>query len=208
MKFKNMSIASAFFLGMVTVVIVYFAVSIVNVRLGYANKLTSVHKTFGDIEIWAQKPVISEGEEVPVDFYQKADQILWMTKDGAPFLMISKDVNDRISTVSLLKNKDEPVLTLEPSNFPRKWGKASYSNCRKGKPVGDVFVDLDFNGCFDFKVVTDSNGNRISRSIFINSNWQIVDSFSLKKMKAIVGKTRYLFDPNSGCWLEDRGVNK
>lgn len=205
MKLKSMRVAGAFFVGMITVTLIFFAVGIIMVRLGYAKELTSMHKTFGDIEIWAQKPIIPEGEEVPVDFHQKTDRILWMTKDGAPFLMIAKDMNDRISGMYLLKNKDEPVMTLEPSNFPGKWGKASYSNCRKGKPVGDVFIDINFNGCFDVKVVTDGNGNRVSRSIFINNNWQLVDHLSVEKMKAAIGETEYVFDPNAGCWLEDSG---
>ena len=208
MKLKSMRVIGVFFLGTVIGIIGLFAVGVIMVHLGYATELTSRHKTFGDIEIWAQKPVIPKGEEVPVDFYHKADEILWMTKDDAPFLMIAKDINGKISGMYLLKNKDEPVLTLEPSNFPRKWGKASYSNCRKGKPVGDVFIDIDFDGCFDIKVVTDSSGNRISRFIFINNNWQIVDHLSLDKMKAGVGETKFLFDPNSGFWLEDNSVNK
>jgi hypothetical protein len=175
---------------------------------GYVTELTTRHKTFGDIEIWAQKPIVSKGEEVPVNFYQEADKVLWMTKDGAPLLMIAKDVNDKIHGMYLLKNKDEPVLILEPLNSLGKWEKASYSNCRKGKPVGDVFIDINFDGCFDYKVLTDSNGNRVSLSIFINNDWQVVNHFNLKKMEATVGETEYLFDPNSGCWLEDSGVNK
>jgi hypothetical protein len=205
MKLNNIRMAGAFFLGTIIGAIVLFAVSM---RLGYDIELTTRHKTFGDIEIWAQKPIISEGEEVPVDFYQKADKVLWMTKDGAPFLMISKDVNDKISGMYLLKNKIEPVLTLESLDVPGgKWGKAFYSNCRKGKPVGDIFIDLDFDGRFDCKAVIDSNGNRVSHSIFINNDWQSVDYFSREEMKAVAGKTKYLSDPNSGCWLEDSGAS-
>jgi hypothetical protein len=201
-----MRVAGAFFLGTIIGAIVLFAVSIIIVRLGYTTELTSRHQTFGDIELWAQKPIIPNGEEVPIDFYK--ERILWMTKDGAPFLMIAKDANNKIHGLYLLKNKDEPVLTLEPLASPGKWGKASYSNCKKGKPIGDVFIDIDFDGRFDFIVVTDSNGNQISRSIFFNGDWQIVNRFSLEKMKATVGETEYLFDPNSGCWLEDRDGNK
>jgi hypothetical protein len=208
MKLKNMRLSGAFFLGMIIGAIILFAVSIIMIRLGYATELTSRHQTFGDIELWAQKPVIPNGEEVPVDFYQEADRLLWMTKDGAPFLMIAKDANNKIHGLYLLKNKDEPVLTLEPLDSLGKWGKASYSNCRKGKSIGDVFIDIDFDGRFDFKVVTDNNGNRISRSIFFNDDWQIVNHSDLQRMKAMVGETDYLFDPNLGCWMEDRDANK
>jgi hypothetical protein len=202
MKLENIRVAGAFFLGMIIGAIVLF---VVNIYLDYKRELTTRHRTFGDIEIWAQKPIVSEGEEVPADFYQKTDKVLWMTKDGAPFLMILKDVKDKIRVLFLLKNIGEPVVTLEPLDVPGKWGKAIYMNHRKGKPVGDMFVDLDFDGRFDVKAVTDSNGNRVSHSIFINNNWQIDDYFSLEEMKAKVGRTKYLFDPNCGCWLEDMG---
>lgn len=204
MKSKIMRVAGVFPLGMVTGVILIFVIAAIMVHFGYAVELTTLHKTFGDIEVWAQKPIISEGEEVP-GFYQKDGKELWMTKDGKPFLMIIKDVNDKIRVLFLLKNEDEHVLTLEPLDVPGKWGKAMYTNLRKGKPVGDMFVDLDFDGRFDVKAVTDSNGSRVSHSIFINNNWQIDDYFSLEEMKARVGGTKYLFDPNSGCWLEDMG---
>ncbi len=204
MKLNTIRVAGAFFLGIIIGALIIFAIGIIMVRLGNSTELTIKHKTFGDIEIWAQKPVIPNGEKVPVDFYQEANQILWMTKSGAPFLMISKDVNDKISGMYLLKNKDEPVLTLEPLNPTGKWREASYSYCRKGKPVGDALIDIDFDGRFDFKVVTDSNGNRISRSIFFNGDWQNVDYFNLEKMRAALDEKEYLFDPNSGCWLEDK----
>jgi len=203
-----MRVVVAFFLGTLVGAIIIFTVGIIMTHLRYANELTNRHKTFGDIEIWAQKPVIPNGEEVPVDFYREADRLLYMTKDGAPFLMLTKDVNDKIRGMYLLKNKDEPVLTLKPLNSPGKWGTVSYSNCREGKPIGDIFIDMDFDGRFDFKAVTDSDGNRVSRSIFINGDWQIVNDFNLNNMKATIGEMEYLFDPNSGCWVGNRGAIK
>jgi hypothetical protein len=208
MKLKNIRLICVFILGTIIGAVIVFAIGIIIARLSYTTELTTLHKTFGDIEIWAQKPIISNDEKVPIDFGQEADRILWMTKDGAPFLMISKNIDNKIHGMYLLKNKGEPVLTLEPLNSSGKWGKVSYSNCRKGKPVGDVFVDIDFDGRFDFKIVNDSNGNRVSRSIFFNSDWQIVDYANLNKMKAKAGETEYLFDPNSGCWVEYRDVNE
>jgi hypothetical protein len=201
-----MRTAGVFFMGMVTGIILIFVVSTIMMRLGYTRELTTLHRTFGNIEMWAQKP-ITEGEEVPADFYQKVGKELWMTNDGLPFLAIIKDVNDKISGLYLLKNKREAVLMLDPSDVPGKWKNAFYSNCRNGKPVGDAFRDMDFDGRFDYKLVTDSNGSRVSRSIFINGDWQIVDYFNSEEMKAKVGSTKYLFDPNSGCWLEDKGAS-
>ena len=203
MKLENIRVVGAFFLGMIIGAIVLF---VLNIYLGYDRELTARHRTFGDIEVWVQKPIISEGEEIP-GFYQKDGKELWMTKDGTPFLMMLKDANDKIRVLFLLKNMGEPVVTLEPLDVPGKWGKAFYIDQKKGKPVGDMFVDLDFDGRFDVKAVTDSNESRVSRSIFINNDWQSVDYFSREEMKASVGSTKYLFDPNSGCWLEDRGAS-
>jgi len=207
---KNISIAGAFFLGMSAGAIVLFTAGVIVNWLGYSAELTTRHKSFGDIEIWAQRPVIPDGEEIPADFYQKADRMLWMTKNGAPFLMIFKDIEGRISGMHLLKNKDEPVLSLEPLTSPGKWGYAYYSNCKKGKPVGDVFLDIDFNGSFDFKIVADSNGRQTSRFILVNDEWRMVDRLSPNphEMRAIIDGAEYLFEPNSGCWQKNISVNK
>ncbi|MBA7661042.1 hypothetical protein ES703_69052 [subsurface metagenome] len=156
-------------------------------------------KTFGDIKVWAQKPLVAEGTEVPAGFYQEAHKLLWMTKDDSPFLMIAQNEAGKATGLYLLKNKDEPVLCLEPLSSLGKWGRAKYSRGNgTGKAVGDVFVDIDFDGQFDFKLALDSSGNLISRSIFVNGSWQKVDRCSIKKLQAAIGQTMYTFDPNSG----------
>ncbi len=108
----------------------------------------------------------------------------------------------------LLKNKYEPVLTLEPIDNSGNWRKASYSNCIKGKPIGDVYVDIDFNGRFDFKVTTDNLGKRFSRSIFFNGDWQIVNDANLNAKKASAGEMDYLFDLDSGNWYKKKEKNR
>ena len=203
-----MRMASVFFLGIIVGILGLFAVGVIRNRLGYSDELTAQHKRFGGIEIWAQKPVISNSEKPPADFYQKVYRMLWMTKDGSPFLMMSQGTDGNVNCLYLLKNKDEPVLVLEPLNSPGKWGKVSYSNCEKGRPVGDAYRDIDFDGRFDFKLVADSNGNLLSRFIFVNGDWQTVDHCNLTKMAAMVGDTEYLFDPNSGVWYEKADVSK
>lgn len=169
----------------------------------HSTMLTSRHKTFGDIKIWAQKPLVAEDVDVPSGFYQEAHKLLWMTKNDVPFLMISQNEAAKTTGLYLLKNKDEPILCLEPLGPPGRWGRAKYSGGNgTGKPVGDVFVDIDFDGHFDFKLVFDSDGKRISRSMFVDGSWQKVDRCSIKNMKVAIGEKIYIFDPNSG-WRKE-----
>lgn len=160
-------------------------------------------KTFGSIKIWAQKPKVAKDAEVPKGFYQEDAKELWMTKDDIPFLLITQNEAGKISHLYLLKNKNQPVLFMDPLSSPGKWGYATYSGADlTGKPVGDVFRDIDFDGHFDFKLALDSAGKRISRSIFINGSWQEVSSCSVREKRAAIGQTRYTFDPNSGWQRE------
>ena len=88
---------------------------------------------------------------------------------------------------------------MEFLNTPGKWGQANYSG-RVG--VGDFLVDINFDGRFDVKYVKDDNGKIISANIFINDKWQRVNNCRAKDMTAILGETKYIFDPNSG-WRKE-----
>lgn len=175
--------------------------------LGYvesAKSLSPQPKTFGDIKVWAQKPLVAEGTEVPTGFYQEAHTLLWMTKDDIPFLMISQNEAGKTTGLYLLKNKDEPVLCLEPSSSPGKWSYAKYSGGDgTGKPLGDVFIDIDFDGHFDFKLALDGGGNFISRSIFVDGSWRKVDRCSIKAKRAAIGQIMYSFVPVFG-WQQEK----
>jgi hypothetical protein len=162
--------------------------------------LTNHPKICGDIKVWVQKPQVNEDANVPTWLYQEQSKELWMTKDNVPFLMISQNEAGKTTALHILdKNKWEPVFFMTPLNIPGKWGQATYSKPGKfGKPIGNVLVDIDFDGCFDFKVVADANGNCISRYIFIDGSWKQVDQANIKNMKAQIGETTYIFDFNSG----------
>jgi len=168
------------------------------------TELTGHFKTFGDIKVSAQKSLVVEDENIPEEFYQEAHKVLLMTKDAIPFLMIHQDKEGKISNLYLLRGNYIPVLTLEPSKTPGKWVLASYGvSDGTGKPIGDTFIDIDFNGSFDFKIFTDDTGNLLSRSIFLDGVWQEADKCNIEAKRVAIGQSRYVFDPNFGWRLEE-----
>jgi len=159
--------------------------------------------TFGNVKIWAQKPVFAEGAEVPEGFYQKNAKELWMTKDDILFLFMTQDDSGKVGKLYLCKSDAEPVLYMISSDSSGRWGRATYSKSTKaGHAVGDAFIDIDFDGRFDFKMVLDDEGNRISRSIYIDGSWRKVDQSDVDKFKAAVGQTLYTFDLRTGSWQQ------
>jgi len=156
--------------------------------------------TFGDIKIWAGRPT---DVGCPPDL--NIDEALVMEKDGVYFLTIHKNKAGQINSLNLVKNTtNEPIFSMEPLKTAGKWGKATYSRGKgTGHPVGDVFMDLDFDGRFDFKMIFDDKGKVVSRSIYLDEAWQEVDHVNVEQMKAAKGKTWYNFDPNIGCWQQE-----
>lgn len=151
-------------------------------------------KKFGDIIIWAKKPPNVEGTADPNVY-----KMLWMKKNDIPFLMITQNEAGRNTDLFIFNDKKHPVFSLESLDTPSKWGQARYcGDNQAGKIVGDVFVDIDFDGRFDVKYVKDSDGKYASVSIFVDGSWQRVNHCNAKDMTAILGETKYTFDPNSG----------
>ena len=159
--------------------------------------LTSRPKTFGDIKVWAGKPT-----DVGCAPDPDIDEMLVMEKDGVYFLTIHKNKAGQINGLYLVKNTtNEPIFFMRPLDTQGKWGGATYSKgTGAGFATGDVFMDIDFDGRFDFKMVLDDKGKVISRSIYLDKAWQEVDRANVERMKAVKGETWYAFDPNTGCW--------
>lgn len=152
--------------------------------------LTDSPGTFGDIKVWAQKPPDVEGmAELGVD------KILRMTKNKDLLLMVTQNEAGENIDLSLFDNTEYPIFKMEFLNTPGKWGHAGYAGHNM---VGDFFFDIDFDGHFDAKYVRDDNGEFISANIFFNGEWQRVNSCRAKDMVAVLGETKYIFDPNSG----------
>jgi len=231
-KSKTTSSTLSCLLGIAVGIAIAFFVVAILAYVTPGTELTGKAKTFGDIKVWVQKPLDVESGEVRGVFYQDADNMLWMTKNDIPFLMITQNEGGKINRLYLLKNKEEPILYMDSLSSPGKWGNATYSGVDlTGKRTGNAFKafkDIDFNGHFDFKLDLDASGQYI-RFIFVDGSWQKVNRCSPKKRiakigqtslifvdgvwqrieywnadhtKATVGQTVYFFAPNSGWQLE------
>lgn len=200
MKDRNIkSLIISFLIGVLVCFSITVTIGAIAIYLDPGTLLTNKPKTFGDIKVWSQQPVIPEGIEIPNGFYKDVHKMLWMTKNDVPFLMITQNEAGKISGLCLLRSKDKPVLTMNPLSSPGKWGQATY--CKSGgigHPLGDAFVDIDFDGSFDLKINLDDGGNLISRFILIDGSWQQIDNVNTKVGRAMKGQTSYVFEPEFG----------
>jgi hypothetical protein len=167
----------------------------------FGTRLTSNPKVFGDVKIWAQKPNVVSNEQVPEGFFQKCAEELCMTKHDKPFLRIGRNENEEIGALYLVKDACSPVLFMTSAENG-KWKDATYSKDVGGRPVGDIFVDIDFDGQFDVKLVVNQESKCVSRSIRIDDSWHEVDKLNREQRIAKINETIYCFDPNIGCWLQ------
>ena len=202
----TLSSVAVFFIGVAIGIAIAILSGVILSYISSGTPLTNRSKTFGDIKVWVQKPLVAEDAKVPLSFYQECDKELVMTMHNIPFLRITQGEAGKIGRLYLLKNKYRPVFWMEPLGSSGKWGNAMYSAVKLAeRPVGVAFKDIDFDGRFDFKLVADPNTEHIIvRSIFINGSWHEVDHCSLEQMKATVGETKYTFDLNRGSWQQEK----
>ncbi len=203
MKKKSVSTSVfVFFVGIAVGISVFLLFWFFLGRSG-SEALSGRPVTFGNVKIWAQKPVFAEGAEVPEGFYQKNAKELWMTKDDALFLFMTQDDSGKVGKLYLCKSDAQPVLYMISLDSSGRWGKATYSRSTgAGYAEGDAFIDIDFDGRFDFKMVLDDKGNPISRSIYIDGSWREVDQSDVDNLKAAVGEIFYTFNFNTGSWQQ------
>jgi hypothetical protein len=202
MKNKMVSYTIIIFLvGIVAGFFIVFSIGAIASYLEPRTLLTGRPKIFGDIKILSQKARIAEDVEIPKGLLPEYSQALWMTKDNIPFLLITQDKTGKASSLFIVKKDGciRPVFWMKPSSSPGKWCNAMYSCVRlTEKPCGEAFKDFDFDGRFDFKLAADGNG--ISRFISVDGSWQKIEHYDANKMEASIGKTRYVFDTNTGYW--------
>jgi len=162
--------------------------------------LTARPKTSGDIKVWVQKSKAIDDVKIPEGFYPEHSKELWMTKDNIPFLMISQ--NETCKTVGLYllaKSKLQPIFFMTPTEIPGEWSRATYSkSSASGKPAGDVYVDINFDGWFDCKLALGGDGELSSRYIYLDNSWVEIDYLWIRKKSARAGPTEYAFTPESG----------
>lgn len=192
------------FLGIVIGIAISLLIGAILCYVDPWTSLTSHPKTFGDVKVWVQKPNLPADINVPDELFQEDSKELWMAKDDVPFLVISQNEGGKTNRLYLIKNKDNAIFWMDPLSTPGKWGYATYDGTHgNGKPLaGEVFIDVDFDGRFDFKLALDDNGKPISRSILVDGVWQKIDHCSFEARTAIAGQISYTFDPNSG-WQKE-----
>jgi len=156
---------------------------------------------FGNGKLWAQKAQ----EPITKEFEQLHFRELWMTLNDKPFLLITQNQDGKISGLHLTKNEKYPILSLKPSkDVSGKWELATYSNADEtGKPVGEIYRDIDFNGQFDFKLSLNKERTKGSAFIFLDGTWKKVDSCSPKNKMAKIGNDEFFFEHYSG-WSEKK----
>ncbi|MHC4222119.1 MAG: hypothetical protein ACYST9_06825, partial [Planctomycetota bacterium] len=131
-----------------------------------------------------------------------SNRTLLMTKDNIPFLAINTSESGEIRGLSLFKdNKNTLCFTMSTSDVPGKWERAIYANeSKNGKFNGEMYIDINFDGQFNVKRTFNSVGEKTLEHLYVDQDWKQVDRCSLNK--AILGQTKYYFDPNLGYWCE------
>jgi len=161
----------------------------------YIHPVTSLTwpKKFGDITIFVREAADCED----VFFQEDIDQMLFMAKADVPFLTIGLDNSGKINGLSLLDNRGKLCFTMTPSTDSVRWEGAIYaSQDDNDNTVGEMFVDVNFDGHFDIRHIFDDTGKKVSRYIYIDQDWKKVDRCDFKK--AIADTTTYVFDFNDG----------
>jgi hypothetical protein len=191
----SVGVVVSFFAGIVVGIVICLAIGAILCYIEPGVDLTDSPGTFGDIKVWAKKPSDVEGILTELGIHRT----LLMTKNKDLLLMVTQNEAGENIDLSLFDNTEYPIFKIEFLNTPGKWGLAGYS----GRNKGDFFVDIDFDGHFDVKYVSDDNGKIISANIFINDTWQCVNNCRANERTAILGETKYIFDPNSGWGISE-----
>ena len=158
------------------------------------DTLADGDRTFGDVKVWVEK--IPDDPRIDHD----AANMIYVARAGQAFLAIEMDSARKINRFSILDENQHITFTLAASKMTSRWERGLYGgNSKIGEPVGEGYVDIDFNGQFDAKHVYNDIGEKLSGHIYIHGNWlRAVGDLS----NVIAGQTKYTFDPNSGCWHE------
>lgn len=161
------------------------------------DELSMDPKTFGNIKVWVQETPSAE-DTMALD----VSKMMFMAKADVPFLSVRMDKDGQVAHLSLLNEKGRVCLTMMASTGPDKWERVIYAggDGNGNYTVGEMFVNINFNGHFDAKHVFDDTGKKVARYIYIGHIWKQVNRCNDRK--AALGQTKYTFDPNSG-WRKE-----
>jgi len=146
---------------------------------------------FGDIIVSTLKPKDANDQNV---------EELLMAKDGRPFLYACRNSSGKVTDLTLSNGIKQTILVLKASRTPGRWIYAQYGPYDM---IGELYVDLDFDGQFDAKAVVDRDGKTRKSQIYYQEDWKQVDYF--RKAKAISKSESFTFDKDTGWQLEKTG---
>ena len=118
--------------------------------------------------------------------------------------MIAKGDDGQISGMYLLRDLRVPILTLTPASTEGRWEDATYSGAdANGRPSGEIFRDIDYDGHFDVRFEIGRNSKVGQRSIVVGNTWLPVISVKTDDRLAIAEGQEYVFTSDRG-WIEKR----
>lgn len=189
---QGLSKVKMLFVGIAMGVAIILIIGAIGSYLDPGTALTGHPKKFGDITIFVQEAARG-GDALYQD--EDIDQMLFMAKADVPFLTIGLDNSGKINGLSLLDKRGKLSFTMTPSTDSGRWKGAIYAaQDNTGCTVGEMFVDINFDGRFDIRRIYDDTGKKVSSYIYIDQGWKKIDRCNFEK--AIAGTTTYIFDFN------------
>ncbi len=162
---QGLSKVKMLFVGIAMGVVIIIIIGAIGSYLDPSTALTKHPKKFGDITIFVQEAA-SGGDALCQD--EDIDQMLFMAKADVPFLTIGLDNSGKINGLSLLDNRGKLFFTMTPSTDSGRWEGAIYAGQDNNDCiVGEMFVDINFDGRFDIRRIYDDTGKKVSSYIYI-----------------------------------------
>ncbi len=122
-------------------------------------------KRFGNVELQS------------VDL-QRGAQVLLITKDKTPFIVIERNTNGMIKSAGMLSEDCNDIRASLDTSDTGKWQNFCYFKSINKMEIGYKWLDFDFDGQFDYRSFKDNDGNLISQHIMFNSKWIEVENVS------------------------------
>lgn len=154
-------------------------------------------KTFGEVKV-----AVADMSNDANGNSDNISHMMLITRAGTPFLGIDIDGTGRVKAVSVVGEEKTVIFTMNAREGLAGWEKAIYGGRRNAAKhtVGEMYIDINFDGQFDIKSLFDDNGQKICRYIYLGGTWREVNRYTDKN--AVFGEKLYIFDPNSGWHLQ------
>ena len=189
----SLGIIVSFFAGIVVGIVICLAIGAALYYSKGDTLVTGHPERFGDMEILALEPdYLKEGEE--------PSRIMIIRKNKNPFLYAEENKDGKVTDVAVMGKNESIRLTIKASDKPGKWEKAIYGRT-KSYTSGEKYLDIDFDGQFDVKYFHDDGGTLISKHIYLDKVWQMVES--VEKGKAIIDEKTYVFSYDFGWTISE-----